>query len=104
MFVPQITGNEFWFETRNVSVKQRVASDTPLPPKLNSPFKISPIEVEDVEGPEITKVSKSRRIWQIFSLHLQIFVEQAPTNPVEDSKYVVFCVVDEPHVKVTVKL
>ena len=61
------------------------------------------MEVEDVDGPEMTKVSKSRRIWQMFSLHLQILVEQAPTKPVEDSKYVVFCVVLVPQVRVTIE-
>ena len=57
-----------------------------------------------MDGPEMTKVLKSKRIWHTSELHLQISVAQTPLAKAEASKYVPFSEVVEPHPKVTERL
>ena len=48
---------------------------------------MSPSDTELVEGPVMTNVLKSRRIWQILLLTLQILALQAPVaTDVDESK------------------
>ena len=57
------------------------------PAGLKSPVNIFPTDTELVEGPVMTKVLKSRRIWQILEFALQILALQAPVNTdVDESK------------------
>lgn len=57
-----MVGKVFWFVTVKVSVRHRVVSDTPLPPDEADPPNIKAIVNVLVDGPEMTKVLKSRRI------------------------------------------
>ena len=85
-------------DTEKVSVRQRVASEMATPPVPMSPFKAFTLLVVAVEGPLMTNESKSKRIWHMLLLHLQILARHAPEATVEaDSKYVIFSDVEEPH-------
>ena len=71
----------------NVSVWHWVVSATSTPPGLNAPANINPTETELVEGPVMTKLLKSSRIWQMLSLQGQILALQLPVaTDVDESK------------------
>ena len=62
--MPQITGTEFWFVIWKVSVRHLVTSATATPaPVAKSPFKTFPTDKVFVDGPEMTKLSKSSLIY-----------------------------------------
>ena len=62
----------------NKSVRHLPDSDTFLPAPPNSPLSWSPMLSVAVDGPKIWKSLKSKRIWQISGLHLQILRRHAP--------------------------
>jgi len=64
---------------------------------------IDPIDTVRVEGPEMAKDWKSRRIWQTPVVHLQTLALQAPSAKEEAAKYVQFWEIVEPHPTVNVQ-
>ena len=88
---PQRTGTPFVLETVKVSVKQLPANDTAVPLAVEpevTPNMLSPILVVIVEGPLMTKVSKSKRIWQMSSLSLHTWAPHMPEPIVENCEVV----------------
>jgi len=62
------------------------------------------MDTELVEGPVMTKVLKSKRIWQMLVFILQIFALQAPVfTEVDESKYVKFSAEVPPQFSVNVQ-
>ena len=62
LFRPQMVGGPSWLViTEKVSVRQRDAVVISFPPLLATPFSTLIVVVVKVDGPVITKVSKSKR-------------------------------------------
>ena len=70
--MPQTVGMCGAPEMLKVSLLQVPLSPCATPATLPSPPKKSPMEVETVDGPVMTKVSKSNLIWQMFVVAGQI--------------------------------
>ena len=68
--VPHTTGTLGAFDTENESVAQVVFWATFLPVVPTWPPTIFPIDKVSVEGPDIWKLVKSRRIWVLKMLQL----------------------------------
>ena len=62
-----------------------------------SVYMYSPTEFVEVDGPEMVKVLKSRRIWQMLLWHLQTVAAHVPAVGELESKYVQFSEYVWPH-------
>lgn len=69
-----------------MSVKHRLAAVPGCPPVAGCPAYHFPTEVVSVEGPLMTKVSKSNLNWQMLVLTGQILTAQLPDSEPPDSK------------------
>ena len=76
------------FDTVKVSVRHCDAAVASVAPSMSvaTPANVVPITVVSVDGPEIVNWLKSSRNWQMFSLHRQISMVQAPVSAPVDSK------------------
>ncbi len=85
-------------------MRQRPTTDIGTPLLLaTTPLMVLLVIAEFCDGPVIWKARKSRRSWQMLSLHGQISVLHVPAAGASDSKWVQFSLEDSPQFRTTGK-